>query len=312
MPLSKPMRSTRASISDRAVLSLIPDRWHKPLIRGLAAACLLSVSLAMAQTEPGADNEQRKRLVEQKMRLVELLINSPAAKSGSPEALDRSKSLLSDARQATNGGNFTDAARMLDEVLRNLSKSGKASGGEGSLSESAQRKQNDELREQIKTYRAAIKDLEKDAKQAPAARKLLLRVDALTAEGEGLAGENRHGDAGRKFGEAYRLAVEEISRMRAGQEVVMSLKFDTPADEFAYEQRRFASGEMLVASLIQEGRGEGDKRKMIDAWLNEARQTKHDGEAMASRREYREGIAAMEKATGLLNRALQIMGIPVF
>ncbi|NJD23793.1 MAG: hypothetical protein FIB06_00135 [Betaproteobacteria bacterium] len=275
------------------------------------AAGLLAAGLAWGQGD--GDAEQRKRLVEQKMRLVELLVNSPAAQApAAAEAAERSKALLGDARKAAAAGQFDNAAQLLDEAVRGLSRQGGRAGADASLSASAQRKQNDDLREQISTYRGAIRDLEKDARQGAAARKLLVRVDTLTAEGDGLAGEGRAGDAGRKYAEAYKVAVEELSRLRAGQEVVLALKFDTPADEFAYEQRRFASGEVLVASLLQEGRGEGEKRRQIDAWLGEARQIRGEGEALAGRRQYRDAIAMMEKASGVLNRALQLMGVPVF
>lgn len=277
----------------------------------LLAAGVLAAGLAWGQGD--SDAEQRKRLVEQKMRLVELLVNSPAAQApAAAEAAERSKTLLGDARKAAAAGQFDNAAQLLDEAVRGLSRQGGRAGADASLSASAQRKQNDDLREQISTYRGAIRDLEKDPRQGAAARKLLVRVDALTAEGDGLAGEGRAGDAGRKYAEAYKVAVEELSRLRAGQEVVLALKFDTPADEFAYEQRRFASGEVLVASLLQEGRGEGEKRRQIDAWLGEARQIKGEGEALAGRRQYRDAIAMMEKASGVLNRALQLMGVPVF
>jgi hypothetical protein len=280
---------------------------------GLLAVTLFASGLAWAQALPGADAEQRKRLIEQKMKLVELLVNAPAAQGpAAGEAAERSRTQLANARQAVAAGNLDGAAQMLDEALRGLSRSNSRGAGDGGLSESAQRKQNDELREQIRTYRGAIKDLEKDSRQATAARKLLVRVDALTGEGESLAGEGRIGDAGRKFAEANKLAVEELSRLRAGQEVVLALKFETPADEYAYEQRRYASAEVLVASMLAEGRGEGDKRSQIDAWAGEARQLKGEAEALAAGQKHRQAIPVMEKAIAVLNRALQIMGVPVF
>jgi cellobiose-specific phosphotransferase system component IIA len=134
----------------------------------------------------------------------------------------------------------------------------------------------------------------------------------MADESRKLDAAGRMGDANKKMAEAYKLQVEEISRLRAGQEVVMSLKFATPADEYAYEQKRFHSNEILVGMMIGEGRAEGDKRRLVDGFLTEAGRLKAGAIEQSINGNFKEAVSLMEKAVAQLNRALQTMGVPVF
>lgn len=112
--------------------------------------------------------------------------------------------------------------------------------------------------------------------------------------------------------DAYKIAVQELSRLRAGQEVVLSLNFETPAEEYAYEQKRFGSNQIMVDMMIGEGRAEGGKRQLVDRFVGEGRRLKLEAEGQADVGKYSEAVALMEEATKQLNRALQSMGVPVF
>lgn len=288
----------------------------KPLFQ-LGAACLLALccTLSLAQTDP----EQKKRLVEQKLKLVEMLIHSPAAGNASvgreaeaPLLIERSKALVDKAKEALKAGQFDAAALSLDEALRSVAKANSKLTGEDGLSQSAQKRQLADLEEQVGTYRAAIADLSRESRAGATTQPLLARIDALAEEGRKLAVAGHPGDASKKMAQAYKLAVEELSRLRAGQEVVMSLKFDSPADEFSYEQKRFQSNEILVGMMLAEGRAEGDKRPLIDGFMGEAAKLRDQALAQAQSRQHKEAVATMEKAQIQLNRALQAMGVPVF
>ena len=272
----------------------------------------------LAQTPPPAD-EQKRRLIEQKMKLVEALVNSPAARSAAastdgetPQLLARGRTALDEARKALGESRLDDAARLLDESLKATSAASRRLSSSASLSESAQRKNLQDLTEQLGGYRGGLVDLTRDGKVGGEAKALLGRIDALSDESRKLAAAGHLGDANKKLAEAYKLAVEEIAKLRAGQEVVMSLKFDTPADEYAYEQKRFNSNEILVDMMIGQGRAEGERRKLVDGFVAEGRKLKGEAEARAGAGQHKEAVAVMEKAVGQLNRALQTMGVPVF
>lgn len=268
-----------------------------------------------AQIAP--DLEQQRRLAEQKLKLVEMLLNSPAAQAASAgqdadaaAQIERGRTLLKQAKASLTGQQFPEAARLLDEVLRSVSKAGNRSAG--SLPESVQKERFKDMSEQVATYRGSLADMSKDSRVAAAVPALLQRVDALADEGRKLAVAGRMGDANRKMADAYKLAVEEISRLRAGHEVVMSLKFASPVEEYAYEQKRFHSNEILVSMMVAEGKAEGDKRRMVDGFLQEAGKLKDQAAQLAQANSHKDAVAAMENAVIHLNRALQSMGVPVF
>lgn len=264
-----------------------------------------------------ADIEQQRRLAEQKLKLVEMLVNSPKAQasaaSGDAETaalIERGRDLLKQARDALAAQQYAAAGQALDAALQSVSRAN--SRNAGGLSDSAQKQQLQEISEQVASYRASLAELVKSKGNASTAKATLQRVDALAEEGRRLAAAGHFGEANKKMAEAYKLEVEEVARLRDGEEVVMSLKFDTPAEEYAYEQKRFHSNEILVGMMIGEGRAEGDRRRLVDSFVKEATKLKEDAAALAQSNRHKEAVTVMEKAAIQLNRALQSMGVPVF
>lgn len=272
-----------------------------------------------AQAQSSTDPEQKQRLVEQKLKLVEMLVNSPAAQATSvgreaetPALFEKSRGLIKQAREAIGGQRYDEAAQVLDEALRNVSKANNRIAGDAGLADSVQKKQFQDFGEQLSSYRLSLQDMSKDPRTGESARSVLGRIDALSDEGRKLANAGRLGDANKKMAEAYKIAVEEISRLRAGQEVVMSLKFASPMEEFVYEQKRYQSNEILVGMMISEGRAAGETRKLLDGFLNNAAGFKEEAGRLANLNDHKGAVAMMEKANAQLNRALQTMGVPVF
>ena len=279
-----------------------------------------TVTPCLAQTA-GADGlAQKRQLIEQKIRLLDMLVNSPAAKTAAagrdPEStalIEKGRKSFDAARLAFADNRFDEASRLLDEALKSTSSaSRKISPDGGGLSESAQRKSLADMAEQVASYRASVVELTRDGKVAVAARQLLIQIDALLSESKQLADAGRLGDANKKMASAYKLTVEEITKLRAGHEVVMSLKFNTPADEYSYEQKRYGSSLTMIDMMIGEGRAEGQKRKLVDSFVTEGNRLRSLAEAEANSQHHKEAVVLMENASGQLNKALQSMGIPVF
>lgn len=296
------------------------------LLLGLGVLALFAIPQAAAQTPassptvaPVDAGEQKKRLIEQKIKLLESLLNSPAARNAAygTEAqtttlVEYGQRTIGLARHAAVDGRYDEASKLLDEAMRATGKATRRLQSEGALADSAQRKTYEDQSEQVAAYRASVADLTRDPKIGDSARQLLVKIDGLSGEAKQLSASSRLGEANKKLAEAYKLATEEIARLRQGHEVVMSLKFDSPAEEFAYEQKRYSSNQIMVDMMIADGKAEGERRRMIDQFLGEARRQKDDADNMARSGNYREAVKAMEKAGGQLVRALQMMGVPVF
>lgn len=281
----------------------------------IGAAILWASSVAAQGPSP----EEQRQLVEQKIRLLEMLLKSPVAKASSaghgaePQSLAaRGRRAIDRARIAMADDRLDEAQQVLDDALKSSSAESRRLHSEEALTEGAQRQAYRNLSEQVAAYRASVAELTKDAKIEAAARSLLLRIDAQVTEAGKREAAGRLAEANRLLGNAYEMAVTEISRWRAGQEVVMSLHFDTPADEYAYELKRFESGEIMVGMMVAEGNGAGDRQALVDAAVAEGRQLRDEAARLAENGRHREAIGLMEQATDRINRALQTMGVPVF
>ena len=278
------------------------------------------ITPCLAQTSGAEGLAQKRQLIEQKIRLLDMLVNSPAAKNAAagrdPESaamIEKGRQSFEAAQKALADNRLDEASRLLDETLKATSSASRKISPDGSgLSESAQRKSLADMAEQVASYRASVVELTRDDKTATAARQLLVQIDALLSESKQLADAGRLGDANKKMASAYKLTVEQIAKLRAGQEVIMSLKFETPADEYAYEQKRFSSSLTMIDMMIGEGRAEAQKRKLVDSFVSEGNRLRSLAETEASAQRHKDAVVLMEKASGQLNKALQSMGVPVF
>ena len=273
------------------------------MMRFIAAALLLLAfgGVVLAQTTPSGD--QQRRLIEQKMRLVEMLVNSPAAKkaasegdAGAPKLVKRGQVLLREARTALGENRLDDAAAALDQALKSASSASRRLSSKGGLSDSAQQKQLADMTEQVRTYRAAVVEVAKKPDFAADANEVLQRVDALSAASDKFAAAGRIGDANKRMASAYKVVVEELSRLRAGEEVVLALNFETPADEYAYEQKRFSSNQVIIDMMVGDGRADGARRRLVERFLGEGRRAKTEAEAQADGGKYAAAVVLMEDA----------------
>jgi hypothetical protein len=277
------------------------------------------VILTICSTPVFAETNQKLILAQQKAKLVETLINAPAIRaaqeSRNPEALaliEQSRQRLSQAGNAIDLARAEEAIEQLDEALRNLSKASSLLTSDKPGAGSALRKQFDEHASQIESYRRTLQDMMNTPQTATAARQLIVRIDGMVAEGRKLFDNGQHVEANKRMAATYKLAVEEISRLRDGQEVVMRLQFASPREEFDYEQKRYYSNEILIGMMIREERATGEARNQVDTYLQGANAIKSEASGRAKAGDYAAAVKEMEKANLQLNRALQMMGVPVF
>lgn len=211
------------------------------------------------------------------------------------------------------------AEQAVDEALRTASATASAGKKDARLSPDILSSRNAELESQVRDYSASIaaalkiQGRNQDARLGrPEQDNRLTQLDRMLDEAKQLTDAGRHGESNRVLAGAYHMAVTTLSELRAGETVILELKFDTPADEYAYEQRRNQSHEMLVEMMIQEGRGKDHNRGLIDNYLLEDRQLRSRAEAEAAAGNYAAAIKSLEEATGRLVRALRLSGMMIF
>lgn len=247
-----------------------------------------------ALAEESTDVNPQRRLVEQKLRLVESLQKEPSS----------ARPLIDDAKKALAVGDYPQAGRLLDEALKGASR---GAAGDNKNWVNGLR----ELEAQISSYRNAVHELVRAGKDGGAGQVLVDQVDLKMNEAKRLEASGRLSDANRVLTEAYRQVTKGLSDMRFGQTVTQSLKFDTPADEYAYELRRYSSNEMIVSMMVERDSASPSKR-MVDNLVSEGQRLHTEAKEYAQAGNYKAAVAAMEQAVGQLNRALQMLGVPVF
>lgn len=286
-----------------------------------AVILFLVSAITSAQISGNEDvNSQRRGLLDQKLRLVESLVNSPASTSAAygreaetPSLLAKGRQLLEIAKTSIAANRFDQAEQALNEALRSISAaSARLSAEAVELTESALRDSMRDLGDQLASYRKPIADLRNDNLNGPAASDLLDQIDAMTAESDKLAASGRLSDANRKLAEAYRATVEGLVKLGAGKTMTLRLKFDRPADEYSYELRRFRANEILIDMMLAEKRAEADQARKVLDLVVAGRKFKDSAESQAQNINYNDAVISMEKAVDQLNRALQLLGVPVF
>lgn len=269
---------------------------------------------AISQTANGEEsNAEHKRLIEQKIRLVETLVKAPANQGDgeTPPLLAVWKTFLERIRVALAANQLDVAATEVDEALRKAIKASHRPAGKADpQANQAQEAGFAALGGQVATFRTALEDLAKQGSSD--ARAAVARIGELQADAAKAAEAGRWPDATRRLSDAYRLAIESVSRLRAGQTVTLSLNFGTPREEYDYETRRFDSTSLLVNMMIDDGRAAGERRNLIDGFSREGGRLRLAAGEQAQNGDYKAAIATMENAVGQLNRALQAMGVPAF
>lgn len=296
--------------------AIAPLRSPSPLVTTRRFALLLTAcaALALAYTAgpaaQGSDAASRSAIVAQKVRLLEQLLASPRAQEvvergeAEPKAtLARARTLLEETKQIADAA---EAEKRINEALRLATLATRGRPAEAPVD--AQVRRNAELRTQVDEYRRGIVTA-LQARRAEGRSPVLVAVDQHLVEADDLTRVGRHVDAHAELERAYRAAVQGLARLREGETVTIALKFDTPADEYAYEQKRFQSHELLVEMTLTERNPVGSMRNAVEQRRQEARSLRDRASESAARGDYRSAIAQLEEANRGLVRALQAAGV---
>jgi hypothetical protein len=282
----------------------------------LCAGSLLPATpgAAMAQA---ADVAPNRAVLEQKVRLLESILASPKAaqiaSGGDAEAAalaGQARRGLEEARAAIAAGDLTRAGELLDQALK-ASSTASARAARGAAAESARRSRNRELLDELNSYRSSLDEAVKE-KGSAAGAATVQRIEKLAAQAGEMTAAGRHTEAGKLLTEAYGLAVATLSELRAGQTITMALKFETPADEYAYEQKRHHSNEMLIDALLRDGKVDAGRRQLLDRHLEESFRLRSQAEQAAKAGDYPGAIKIMEKANDQMMSALRASGLANF
>lgn len=128
------------------------------------------------------------------------------------------------------------------------------------------------------------------------------------AGAEALAAKQEYPEAYAMLDGAYHQLLYALKHLRDRETVEYELEFLTPADEYAYEIRRFESQRMLLKMLITESPPEGQRAEQMQQLLSSADARHQLADAKAAAGDYAEALAAEEAAVADLVKAMRLAG----
>lgn len=256
-------------------------------------------------------------LVKQKLQILDGLLDSGKIRQlretdnvEAKERLAKALILRDEARKSMAEGHFPEADRALDASLRVTTSVASSIKSQPVLDSKLQQTKNIELEQQIRTYISAISETLKVRKDIGQEARLSKLIDMLVqANKQTLSG--KHDVANQILTDGYKLAVTTLSELRAGETIVLELKFNTPADEYRYELQRNHSHQMLVQMVKQEGKNE-NAGSTFEQFVQASRELHSNAESRAESGDYAAAIKLLESATRELVKALQLTGMAIF
>jgi len=295
---------------------------HSPkyVLTLMMSAVLLSGSWAAARTpgrgapdkETAAQNERRRMLASKLKLLDALTMNSTVARrieessnNAAKQSIAKAKGFGIKARRLLEAGRDEAAEQMADSALRAVTEASQLVADQSRVRQIEEQRYG-ELRSRILSFREAFERIAVEKRDGQV-RALLDQgdIDVLFGASESLAAKGDFGAANAKL-EAIAAAVESaVSTARHQETLTHELKFDSPAEEYAYEQQRNRSYEMLIG-LLQSRPASHAARVNVQKMLERNETLRDDARTLADRGETEAALEKLELATEYLVRTLRM------
>ncbi len=283
------------------------------------AAGVMALACAGALAQAAADGPSR-RAVEQKEALVRRLVtDSPAeqriAASGNAEAkaqFDRAREQHARAVALVASGSLKEAEAELNAAMWAVGKARQL------VPDAASRAVADRVRYAAlqRTVEGLAASYESNlARSRGQARGTAASDDRLSAararldEARGLAASEHLAQAIGTLEKAERELLRALSSILGSTEIRYAAKFDTPADEYAWELDRNRSFADLVPVAIAELKPRREAVALVDRYVGENRRHLDAAAAHATERQYARALDAVRAGTHSLQAALAAAGL---
>jgi hypothetical protein len=268
------------------------------------------------ETAPVAAVSQSK--VKQKLMFAEMMAGSQGAKrvmaSQNDEAKQlvvKSKELLAQGRDKAASGALPEALELANRSLKLISEATRLVPSEAEMAHLAEEYQTKlaEIQNYQKSYTSNVKHLEKSGGVPADAAYDEKKFAAMLADAAALAKKSDYVRANKLLDQAQRIVTLALHKMLDSKTLVYDLKFDSPADEFEYEMKRFGGYEELIPVAIEAKKPTAGAIKLMETFLDKARKRRDEAKAKAEAGDYGAAIGMMQQATKTVRRALRMVGV---
>ena len=276
---------------------------------------MASLSLALQGAGAAAGEQDLRADVEQRVKMTQSYLASKTAQkiaeTGNPQArqlLQKAKELLAQASAELAQGKLEAAQRNVNLSLQTFTAAGAANTRPAASSENLTREVasiRTEIDAYLESFTAAL------AEKGPAMAGLLDRqyVADLLARAEQSQSLGDYSAARSVLHQAKQLVVDALIKIRNNETVVYSVEFQTPADEFRYEQERYREYTTLGQKLLDSGELEASRVLMFEQLKQAGERLHREALSLSGAGDYPGAISRMEMAVTKLVQGLRLLGV---
>jgi hypothetical protein len=284
--------------------------------RGALVGAALCVS-GLAAAQPPA-----RELLEQKESFVRRLLGDARtaqriAASGSAEAreqVESARTLHARSLEHLRRGELGDADARLNDAMRALGRARQLAPDRAQMA-IERRLANERVLSSVEglreSYARHLRRLLGLGADGPVRDALLEEVSGRIEDARRLMGGERHAEAALALQKAGAALLHGLNRILDSATLDYALRFDTPADEYAYERERNRGYAKLVPTALAELRPSTDAMQLVNRYLESNEAMVALAERQAAAREWTAALGNVKTATAYLQRALGAAGLAV-
>ena len=215
---------------------------------------------------------------------------------------------------AMKEGNFAGAEKQFNEAISAMGKAGRQAPDTAALAA----KQSAEYEKKLasveslkKSYLGYLKGRKSDAKDKETEESASLGINRLMEAAKKHAAENKPDDALRTLGKAEQVMKSAMNRILGSTTIDFTPKFETLAEEYAYELERNRSYLEAIPVAIAQLNPTDEAKKNVESLVERNRVAINQAREYAGQKDYRQALASVRAGTGDLQLALTAAGLIV-
>lgn len=256
--------------------------------------------------------------VKQKLMFAEMMSKSKSSKritasqnNEAKQLLEDAKILLSEGREKSSSGDLVEALSLADKSLKMMSEASRLVPGEEEMVQLAENYKSSlvEIRDYQKSHKTNLKRLEKTGPIPEGARYDEQKVAKKLTDAQLMADKKNYLRANAMLGDVKQVITVALHKMLDSTTITYDLNFETAADEYEYELKRFVGYEELIPIAIEAKKPAPGAIKLMESFHEKARKRRDQAVAKAAAGEYPDAIAMLQQATKTVRRALRMVGV---
>ncbi len=267
---------------------------------------------------PAKVAEVSEAKVKQKIMFADMMVNGQGAKRVFASSNEKAKQMmlsaksdLAESRKKLLAGALSEALVLADKALKDVGSASRLVPSEDAKAQLSRR--NDELKQEIKDFEISYeRNYTRMARAGSVSADVeydKAKVKSLKTEADVLAKKGEFSRSNAKLEQAQRIVTMGLHKMLDSKTLVYDLKFESPAEEFGYELKRFSGYEELVPVAVEMKKPAAGALSLMDSFLVKARKRRDEARDKANAGDYAAAMEMMAQATKTVRRALRMVGV---